>query len=72
MAMTTCRCGPLAHRVATCAGLVLALTLAVVAAGCAGQTARMDLDSEDDALLGGIGSKDFRTACFEMAQSGKE
>jgi len=69
MAMNTCRGGPFGPGVATCAGLVLALTLAVVAAGCAGQTARMDLDSEDDALLGGIGSKDFRTACFEMAQS---
>ncbi|HUU92628.1 MAG TPA: hypothetical protein VM238_15625 [Phycisphaerae bacterium] len=69
MAMTACRCGPSGPGVATCAGLVLALTLAAVGAGCAGQTARMDLDSEDDALLGGIGSKDFRTACFEMAQS---
>jgi len=69
MAMNTCRGGPFGPGVATRAGLVLALTLAVVAAGCAGQTARMDLDSEDDALLGGIGSKDFRTACFEMAQS---
>ena len=69
MAMTTRRCGPLGPGVATRAGLVLALALTAVAAGCAGQTARMDLDSEDDALLGGIGSKDFRTACFEMAQS---
>jgi PBP1b-binding outer membrane lipoprotein LpoB len=29
----------------------------------------MDVDSEDDALGGAIGSKDFRGVCFEMAQS---
>jgi len=37
--------------------------------GCAGETARMDLDSEDDALLGAMSSKDFRSVCFQMAQS---
>lgn len=69
MPRITSRSGSFGHRAATCAELVLALALAAVVTGCAGQTARMDLDSEDDALLGGIGSKDFRSACFEMAQS---
>jgi len=69
MPRITSRSGSFGRRVATRAGLVLALALAAVVTGCAGQTARMDLDSEDDALLGGIGSKDFRSACFEMAQS---
>ena len=55
----------------TCRAGVLGLMLSVLAAlgGCAGQTARMDLDSEDDALLGAMSSKDFRAACFQMAQS---
>jgi len=48
--------------------LVAALGAALLA-GCSGQTARMDVDSEDDALGGAIGSKDFRGVCFEMAQS---
>jgi PBP1b-binding outer membrane lipoprotein LpoB len=69
MSRITSRSGSFGRRAATRAARVLALALAAVAVGCAGQTARMDLDSEDDALLGGIGSKDFRTACFEMAQS---
>lgn len=50
-------------------GLVLATACLLAACGCAGQTARMDLDSEDDALLGAMSSKDFRSACFQMAQS---
>jgi len=41
----------------------------VVLVGCAGQTARMDVDSEDDTLIGVVGSKDFRSVCFQMAQS---
>jgi len=49
--------------------LWLLVGTAALAAGCAGQTARMDVDSEDDALGGAIGSKDFRGVCFEMAQS---
>jgi len=55
----------------TCRAGVLCLMLSALAAlgGCAGQTARMDLDSEDDALLGAMSSKDFRAACFQMAQS---
>jgi PBP1b-binding outer membrane lipoprotein LpoB len=55
----------------TCRAGVLGLMLSALAAlgGCAGQTARMDLDSEDDALLGAMSSKDFRAACFQMAQS---
>ncbi len=69
MPRITSRSGSFGHRVATRAGLVLTLALAAVVTGCAGQTARMDLDSEDDALLGAIGSKDFRSVCFEMAQS---
>jgi len=49
---------------------VLAAALgAALLAGCAGRTARMDVDSEDDALAGSISSKDFRGVCFEMAQS---
>ena len=48
--------------------LAAALAAALMA-GCSGQTARMDVDSEDDALGGAIGSKDFRGVCFEMAQS---
>jgi PBP1b-binding outer membrane lipoprotein LpoB len=49
---------------------VLAAALcAAIMAGCSGRTARMDVDSEDDALGGAIGSKDFRGVCFEMAQS---
>jgi len=48
--------------------LVAALCAALMA-GCSGKTARMDVDSEDDALGGAIGSKDFRGVCFEMAQS---
>ena len=47
----------------------LTLTGLVMVCGCAGQTARMDVDSEDDALVGALGSKDFRSVCFEMAQS---
>lgn len=50
-------------------GLVLAAACLLAACGCAGQTARMDLDSEDDALLGAMSSKDFRSTCFQMAQS---
>ena len=69
MPRSTSRSGSVGHRVATRAGLVLTLALAAVVTGCAGQTARMDLDSEDDALLGALGSKDFRSVCFEMAQS---
>jgi len=69
MPRITSRSGSFGRRAATRAELVLALALAAVVVGCSGQTARMDLDSEDDALLGGIGSKDFRSACFEMAQS---
>jgi len=55
----------------TCRAGILGLLLSALAAlgGCAGQTARMDLDSEDDALLGAMSSKDFRAACFQMAQS---
>ena len=55
----------------TCRAGVLGFLLSALAAlgGCAGQTARMDLDSEDDALLGAMSSKDFRAACFQMAQS---
>jgi PBP1b-binding outer membrane lipoprotein LpoB len=49
--------------------LLLAVASAALAAGCSGTTARMDVDSEDDALGGAIGSKDFRGVCFEMAQS---
>jgi len=50
--------------------VVLAAALAAAAAaGCSAQSARMDVDSEDDALLGAMGSKDFRAVCFEMAQS---
>lgn len=51
------------------AGLVLALGAVVLAGGCASKSARMDVDSEDDALIGALGSKDFRSICFEMAQS---
>jgi len=51
------------------AGLVLAMGLVAAVAGCSGRTARMDVDSEDDAAAGAIGSKDFRGVCFEMAQS---
>jgi hypothetical protein len=49
--------------------VLLAALGAAVMAGCSGRTARMDVDSEDDALGGAIGSKDFRGVCFEMAQS---
>ena len=49
--------------------VLLAALGAALLAGCSGQTARMDVDSEDDALGGAIGSKDFRGVCFEMAQS---
>ncbi|MCX5684591.1 MAG: hypothetical protein NT049_13005 [Planctomycetota bacterium] len=49
--------------------VLLAALGAAALAGCAGKTARMDVDSEDDALGGAIGSKDFRGVCFEMAQS---
>jgi hypothetical protein len=51
------------------AGVMLASAALLLAGGCAGRSARMDVDSEDDALAGAIGSKDFRTVCFEMAQS---
>ena len=50
-------------------GLWLSLGALVLLAGCAGQTARMDPDAEDDTLIGVIGSKDFRSVCFQMAQS---
>lgn len=55
-------------------GLLLAVAIlcvsgALMMAGCEGQTARMDLDSEDDAMLGTMSSKDFRSICFRMAQS---
>jgi hypothetical protein len=53
---------------AAVAALALVLTLAA-SAGCSGTTGRMDVDSEDDAAAGAIGSKDFRAVCFEMAQS---
>jgi len=56
-------------RWACLAGLVLALGAVVLAGGCASKSARMDVDSEDDALGGAMGSKDFRSICFEMAQS---
>jgi len=46
-----------------------ALAAALALAGCAGQTARIDVDSEDDAVRGAMSSKDFRAVCFEMAQS---
>ena len=49
--------------------LALLLPILVLAAGCSGKTARMDVDSEDDAAAGAIGSKDFRGVCFEMAQT---
>lgn len=49
--------------------LVLALAAVLSAGGCAGNTARIDVDSEDDAVGGALGSKDFRAVCFEMAQS---
>jgi hypothetical protein len=48
---------------------VLALGLLALAGGCAGQTSRIDVDSEDDAVRGVLGAKDFRSVCFEMAQS---
>jgi PBP1b-binding outer membrane lipoprotein LpoB len=51
------------------AGGLLTVLACLAAAGCAGRTARMDPDSEDDAVRGALGSKDFRSACFEMAQS---
>lgn len=56
-------------RPARLAGGLLMVLACLAAAGCAGRTARMDLDSEDDAVRGALGSKDFRSACFEMAQS---
>jgi PBP1b-binding outer membrane lipoprotein LpoB len=56
-------------RAVTAAGLLLWLAVAAFAGGCAGQTARTDVDSEDDAMAGAIGSKDFRAVCFDMAQS---
>lgn len=47
-----------------------AVLLAVLAVcGCAGRTARIDPDEEDDALIGVVGSKDFRSVCFQIAQS---
>jgi PBP1b-binding outer membrane lipoprotein LpoB len=51
------------------AGLGLAVLALAAACGCAGQTARIDTDSEDDAVFGAMGSKDFRSVCFQMAQS---
>ena len=60
---------PVYSRFMGIAGLLLVLGMAACAGGCAGQTARMDVDSEDDAMRGAIGSKDFRAVCFEMAQS---
>jgi PBP1b-binding outer membrane lipoprotein LpoB len=56
-------------RPARIAGGLLMVLACLAAAGCAGQTGRMDPDSEDDAVRGALGSKDFRSACFEMAQS---
>jgi len=50
-------------------GLILGAAGLAMTSGCPGKTARMDVDSEDDALLGTMGSKDFRSICFEMAQS---
>jgi PBP1b-binding outer membrane lipoprotein LpoB len=51
-----------------CLAGILAGTL-VLAWGCGPRTGRMDPDSEDDALIGAIGSKDFRSVCYQMAQS---
>lgn len=58
-----------ARRWTSLAVALVALAVMTAAGGCAGRTARMDVDSEDDALLGTMGSKDFRSICFEMAQS---
>ena len=60
---------PCGRRLLGVAGLLLCLGAGALAGGCSGQTARMDVDSEDDAFGGAIGSKDFRAVCFEMAQS---
>lgn len=60
---------PHSRRLLGLAGLLLCLGGVALAGGCSGQTARMDVDSEDDAMQGAIGSKDFRAVCFEMAQS---
>lgn len=50
-------------------GFWLVMLVLAGASGCGGKSARMDLDSEDDAMLGAMGSKDFRSVCFQMAQS---
>lgn len=48
--------------------VTLTLLGVVCAAGCGQSTKRIDPDS-DDALMGGISSKDFRSVCVEMSQS---
>jgi hypothetical protein len=50
--------------------MALALTALMIGVlGCAGNTQRLDPDSEDDALIGTIGSQDLRSISMQMAQS---